>query len=225
MITVIMSTYEDGKGFRSKYALQTAQALYSKLKNTTPMKMHIADDGSFNVEFIEQIRNLENAWPDFGYTNAKRSGIGASLNLALEEVADDDLWMYTTDDWVLTHEFDMARALKLINNGYDLVRIGPVHPNLTCRTMFSTRVGWWLDISAANGGFAFGTRPFLATKEFYNKVGKFDEMVNAYDMERLYCERVAKQNIRIAAMWLHGPWLHIGDYKVGHIDLPVQVQA
>lgn len=218
-----MTTYEDGKGFRSKYALETADSLFKMLKYSGPKKLHVADDGSVDVDFIEEIRKNPEAWESFGYTNANRHGIGASLNLALEQVTDEDLWMYTTDDWKLTHDLDIARFLKLINQGYDVVRIGPVHPNLACTTMFNNRIGWWLDIDASSGGFAFGTRPFIATKEFYNKIGRFDEMVNSYELERLYCERVAKyKGIRIAAAWLHGPWLHIGDYQVGHIDIPVQ---
>lgn len=214
-----MSCYEDGKGFRSKYAVQTADSLFRNLRSNEPMKLHIADDGSINSDFIEEIRNHPNAWSEIGSTNANRRGIGASLNLALEQVSKDDLWMYTTDDWLLTHEFDIVRARKLINQGYDLVRVGPVHPNLSCTTMFNNRVGWWLDINPHNGGFAFGTRPFIATKEFYEKVGPFDEGLNSYEVERLYCERVAKTNARIAALWLHGPWLHIGDYAVGHMNV------
>jgi hypothetical protein len=219
-LTVVMTTYEDGKGFRSKYAIQAADSLFTHLKSSEPLKLHIADDGSINAEFIDHIRTMNNAWPEIGSTNAERRGIGASLNLALEQVESDKCWMYTTDDWILTHDFEIQRAMKLINAGYDLVRIGPVHPNLTCRTMFSTRIGWWLEILPQAGGFAFATRPFIATKKFYELVGPFDEGLNSYEVERLYCERAAKTNIRIAAMWLHGPWLHVGEYAVGHMDLP-----
>jgi len=66
----------------------------------------------------------------------------------------------------------------------------------------------------------FGTRPFLASKRFYEKVGPFLEGVDAYVCERDYSDRCnAHGGLRAAALNLVGPWEHIGEYEVG--DRPV----
>jgi len=145
-------------------------------------------------------------------TTGKRLGIGGSLNRVLSIV--NNPWMYTTDDWFLTEKLDLTNPLKLLSRGYDFVRLGPVHPNLLCETKFDGY--WWLDVSTVTG-FAFATRPFLATKEFYDRIGPFKEHVNAYDTERDYSDRVTAKKAKVAYsdVSLSGPWEHIGDYEVG----------
>lgn len=61
--------------------------------------------------------------------------------------------------------------------------------------------------------------PREADKEFYAKVGPFDEGVDAYDTEREYSIPVASRNdLKLACLVdLHGPWEHIGKYEVGRL--------
>lgn len=81
-----------------------------------------------------------------------------------------------------------------------------------------SQIGWWLDISTETG-YAFATRPFLATKDLWKKIGPFDEGLNAYETERLYAERIAHRRVvQIASdgeISLAGPWEHIGEVEVG----------
>jgi len=127
--------------------------------------------------------------------------------------------MYTTDDWLLTESLDLELPLWLLGPevGYDLVRLGPIHPNLDCRTKFTAGHGWWLDVDSRYG-FAFATRPFLASPSLVQKIGPFDEGMNAYDTERQYSNRCAG-NILVAAINLAGPWEHIGEFEVGDRDV------
>lgn len=208
---------------RSRMASHTVSSMMKHLTCDEPMQLLVADDGSpeSRLDHIQHIMRCAEGYWEYGslYTNSGHQGIGASLNLAMLKVT--DLWLYNTDDWLLTDDLDLSGPISLLrNHGYDLVRLGPIHPDLRCTTRFSSSVGWWLDIDQFYGGFAFATRPFIATKEFYNKVGPFDECPGSYETERLYAERVAKSTSRLA-YWggvnLAGPWKHLGIDSVGEV--------
>lgn len=228
MITVVMTTYFPDSPLgnaRVECAKRVVESMLQGLVCDEPICLLIADDGSpesRNQIIYQLIRDADDYWETTSqYTNANRGGIGTSLNLALEKV--DDLWLYNTDDWRLDDTLDLTGPIKLLRyRDYDLVRLGPIHPDLRCTTRFDTSIGWWLDIDQCYGGFAFATRPFIATKNFYDKVGKFDEMLNSYETERLYAERVAKSTCKLA-YWggidLSGPWHHLGTESIGMMDL------
>lgn len=219
MITIVMTTYAPSGGeIRAEYAKICVDSLLEHLRSPIPLRLHIADDGSLDDAYIKDIMiKASRIWKTPStHSNARHRGIGASLNKALSIVG--EYWFYTTDDWKLTEKLYLASAIKLINLGYDVVRMGPIHPNLKCQTKFNTDIGWWLDISTETG-YAFATRPFLAAKSLVEKIGPFDEGLNAYDTERLYAERVSRRKvIQIASdgnISLPGPWCHIGEYEVG----------
>lgn len=230
MITVVMTTYfpdSDLGNERVGYARRVVTSLLKSLVCDEPICLLIADDGSPDkrLNVIGELEDeADNYWETVSrYTNAYRGGIGASLNGALEKISSDELWMYTTDDWHLVDTLDLSGPIKLLRyRDYDLVRLGPIHPDLRCTTRFDSSIGWWLDIDQCYGGFAFATRPFIATREFYNKVGPFDEHLNSYETERLYAERVAKSTVKLA-YWggvdLAGPWDHLGIESIGMMDL------
>jgi hypothetical protein len=160
---------------------------------------------------------MQNNWHTISTVSySQHKGIGASLNLAMPYV--DDYWMYTTDDWLLTQPLDLTHAIGLLNAGYDVVRLGPIHPFLWCLTQY-TKLGWHLDIDT-KWRYAFATRPFIASKSLVQKVGPFDENRNVYDTETLYSDRITKHGgIKIAYdgnLSLPGPWQHIGVIEVGH---------
>lgn len=225
MVAVVMSTWNPPGGERGKYAVQTVKALTDNLicSDMCILRLIIADDGSDDNGFINECAQIAHtAWGTKTVaTVVNRGGIGASLNKALEQVGVVENWMYITDDWVLTKPLDIAPAWKLTREfGYDYVRLNPLHPNLHCQTQFAQNVGWWLRLEQSKGGFAFATRPFLATKKFYETVGPFVEDRNAYDTEADYASRVAARNdLRLAALLdMHGPWQHIGKQEVGKIE-------
>lgn len=223
-VTVVMTTYApENARERETYACRAFVSLAEYLQGAN-LQLHIADDGSFDDTYLLNI--LQSASQRWGRkstkTNARRGGIGASLNAALNYI-DDDLWLYTTDDWLLTRRLDLTKALKLLEIGYDYVRLGPIHPHLACATEFNTDIGWWLRIHQKFGGFAFATRPFLATKRFYTRVGPFRERVDSYVCERDYADRVSEiDTLSLAAVNLAGPWdnLAYDDPSIGIISAP-----
>lgn len=219
MITVIMTTYAPiGGEARAEYTKICVNSLLENIRSPMPLRLHIADDGSADNHYIKDVMiKASKVWgTPSSCSNAKHRGIGASLNKALQLVG--EYWLYTTDDWKLTQKLYLAPAIKLVNLGYDMVRLGPIHPNLKCMTKFNQDIGWWLDVSTETG-FAFATRPFLAAKSLTEKIGPFDEGLNAYEVERYYAERIARRNvIQIAfdgSQTLAGSWEHIGEYEVG----------
>ncbi len=225
VITVVMTTYApagEGKA-REQYAQRTLQALLTNLRAPEPIKLHVADDGSNDQWYISTLCEIASSiWnTESSTTNSGRRGIGASLNKALSRI--DGPWLYITDDWLLTATLDLSVPCRLLaDQQYDLVRIGPPHPNLRCFTRFCEGLGWWLDIDASWGGFAFATRPFLAGKDFYRLCGPFLEGGNAYVVEQDYAVRVAELKRAHIAYYdasfnRGGPWQHIGEYEVGEI--------
>lgn len=232
MVAVVMSTWNPPGGERGRYAVETVKALVGNLycKDACIFRLIIADDGSDDNGFIYECAEI--AYSAWGVrtvaTVANRHGIGGSLNKALEQVGIAEHWLYCTDDWVLTKPLDIAPALTLMREfEYDYVRLNPMHPNLACKTKFAERVGWWLEIDQTQGGYAFATRPFLATKKFYTHVGPFAENLDAYKTETDYAIRVSKERgLRLAGLVdLHGGWKHVGVQGVGKIDPVVRAAA
>jgi hypothetical protein len=223
MITIVMTTYApEGEGaIRARYAERTMDHLGGSLYAPEDFRFHIADDGSADTAYIKEMLH---DWGDecSSWTRTERKGIGASLNKALATI--DDKWLYITDDWLLTDTLNLNVPCRLIDEQqYDLVRLGPPHPNLRCMTRFCQGLGWWLDIDPTFGGFAFATRPFLASKDFYHICGPFVEGANAYVVEQDYAVRVAELGrARIAyydaSFNQGGPWRHIGKYEVGRVQ-------
>lgn len=210
MLTVVVTTYipqgDIGKR-RFEYLFEAVYSLWEHLSGNE-CKLHIADDSEEPglIDVSQFPLSL------ISYSNSRHRGIGASLNKALEHVSGN--WMYTTDDWLLTNRLDVTSALKLLDYyKYDVVRVGPLHPNLGCTTRFNQDVGWWLDIH--NGAFAFATRPFIATYDFYARTGKFMEQVDSYQCEVDYMKRAKGAKIA-GIMEYHNIWEHLGeDYSVG----------
>lgn len=208
---------------RAEYLHRSIDHLTRYIKSPEPVKFILANDGPEDQWHAWWVGKdlLEYRHFDYIVTGGERVGIGGSLNRALTEVGDDDIWMYTTDDWVLTEKYDLTQATRLIRElNYDYVRLGPPHPNIACTTRFQQGLGWWLDLAPECGGFAFATRPFLASKRFYNVVGPFKEQRDAYECEKHYAREVQSVGYllnmaEVVNGSLEGPWLHIGEVEVG----------
>lgn len=228
MITVVMTTYvPEGGEARILYAHQALEGLLNNLGcSQHKLRLHVADDGSRDQEFIlDLMERAANEWgTESSSSTVHRKGIGGSLNAALAPLAERDLWLYTTDDWVLEQPLNLDKAVALIEEReYKCVRLCPVHPNLLCITRFEQSIGWWLECFPAHGGYVFGTRPFLASMEMVKQYGPFPEQLDAYETERIFAERVAAvgsmHEFAIDVQYgLEGPWKHIGEYEVGRIQ-------
>jgi hypothetical protein len=196
-----MTTYDDGVGLRYDYA----RMCYEAWRTYHPrVPILVSDDGSANYDSLS-------AWVSHGISGP-HNGIGASLNRALRVVKDD--WIYTTDDWLLLDSLELDGPIQLLQS-YDIVRIGPVHPNLRCITRFQEGIGWWLEIDLDSEGYPFGTRPFLARHDVIPRILPLIEGTDSYEFEVWFNQRCKEQNFKLAATTLHGPWEHIGDYEVG----------
>jgi hypothetical protein len=221
VLSIVMTTYSPFKNSpREAYADVCINSIMENLIVPGGVKFVFADDGSADKDYLKRVVKVTK--DHYGTLSVATSfahrGIGASLNTALQTSVNTNYWMYTTDDWRLIDKLNLNLAFKLLNAGYDLVRLGPIHPNLSCETKFNVDNGWWLDVHNSSG-YAFATRPFVATKAFYNRIGQFDEMPGAYETERLYAERVNKSKARIACYpdIAGSCWSHIGEFEVGRV--------
>lgn len=206
MVTVVMTTYDDGPGVRYSYAKRCHTAFSMQMP---PKNILLADDGSLSSWQLHE-------W-GFRYVTGPHNGMGASLNRALRLVEGD--WLYTTDDWLLTGPLDLELPLWLLSEGYDLVRVGPPHPNVHCVTSFQQGHGWWLDIDVRSNQYACATRPFVAAPSLMRKIGPWTEGVDSYQAEVDFGLACQRSNVKAAQVTLHGPWEHIGEYEVG--DRPI----
>lgn len=206
MVTAVMTTYDDGTGIRFEYAARCVRAL-GIWCNPEPAII-LADDGSPCGPPQIEVDSI---------VTGPHNGIGASLNRALSQVRGN--WMYTTDDWLLIGPLHLELPLWLLDQGYDLVRIGPPHPNVRCTTNFQAGHGWWLDIDVYSNQYACATRPFVAAPSLMEKIGPWTEGVDSYRAEIDFGLRCQMYDVIAAQTTLHGPWEHIGEYEVG--DRPI----
>lgn len=213
MVSVVMTCYNPTPDApRNGYAQRCVEAFERHLE-ANEIELVIADDGS--PEPFDPLCRM-GFWTSYAVVTGPHGGIGASLNRALDGLVGP--WMYTTDDWLLTEKLDLEFPVWLLSQGYDLVRLGPIHPNLWCRTKFTAGHGWWLDVRVDGGGFVFATRPFLAAPSLLDKMGPFPEGLDAYETERVYSTLAPDSGIKVAAINLAGPWEHIGEFEVGDHD-------
>lgn len=216
-VAVVMSTYFPAGEWgvrRAGYAHTALVSLQSNLRSPVPLTLVLADDGSAE-EHTPELRSLASTqasasrllgWDKAAIVSGPNAGIGAGLNRALDFLEkqwgmEGWAWMYTTDDWALTacSGLDLKLPIQLIDRGYDIVRLGLPHPNLSCLVCYQQDMGYWLNIELAYGGFGFATRPSLLSSHLRSITGRFDEHLNAYDVERLYAERVVENGARLSA--------------------------
>lgn len=230
VVNVIMTTYfPEAVPERQDYARDSLKSLLTNLYCEDGLRLIVSDDTDTPKEVCNDLIHMAELatypqWNGTTYSCSGHRGIGASLNKSLTKVpTENGYFMYTCDDWRLEAPLNLDGPLTLLRKlDYDVVRLGPIHPDLNCTTRFQVGLGYWLDLHQHYGGFAFATRPFIATKKFYDKIGPFDEGLNSYEVERLYAERVAKSTCKLAywgSVNLNGPFMHIGEACVGYMDV------
>src|SRR3990172_1198776 len=148
-----------------------------------------------------------------------RRGVGASLNAGFGVAFErSPLVAYMVDDWALTEPFDLTPWARLLrdNDTIGCVRLGPPHPNLR-GTILMVEHGWVF--VPERQGFAFGHRPALYHQRFTDYYGLFDEGVNAFECERLYNERYARDpgGPKVVLAMPH-PWQHLDSVELGDVQ-------
>lgn len=228
-----MTTYApESKPERADYAVEAMLKLarYLRVPGAYDVMVHISDDVSASASCLKMIAGAETivGAQRVAFHQKKHSGIGGSLNHTLSSLSPDDIWLYTTDDWVLTAPLDLTKALRLMQGApaYEMVRLGPIHPNVYCKTVFQQDIGWWLQLHEDMGGYVFATRPFLARVGPFQRRG-FKEHCDAYECEKEYAEYVGSGSSElydiaavVDAQGLEGPWEHIGAVEVGDVYVP-----
>lgn len=226
-IAVVMTTYYP-EGPIGVARLKHAKDVLVSLEDLTPIdQIIISDDGSHNQQGLN---NLYFYVPMASIITGPNAGVGASINRALlflqshwnhEEWA----WIYMPDDLLLTKSIDLTQAIKLLEIGYDFVRLDLPHPNLLCKTKFQQDIGWWLDLDL-RCEYSFATRPTLISSELTHKFGGFKEFADSYEVELDYSHRVSDHQLYIAGAIscdLGNAWQHLSadEEAVGYQKIKV----
>lgn len=183
-ITIVVTTWfppgEDGDK-RYNIFREALASWHQHLKYDGELHYHIADDGTF-------------AWPGLPppatFSRQNRRGVGASLNAGFAQAfAQGELALYAVDDWKLAADLDLTPWARLLRDSslMGCVRLGPPHPDLTGAVLHLGENGWALLLEKHH--YAFGFRPALYHKRFFDYYGWFDEGISSLEAERLYNER------------------------------------
>lgn len=214
-IAVIVTTYYP-EGPIGAVRLEHTKEVLGSLSNLYPInQIIVSDDGSHMRHEVSKLDLYAN---NVKIITGPNAGVGASINRALLYLQaqwnlQDWVWIYLPDDLMLTKELDLTQAIKLIELGYDFVRLDLPHPNLLCKTKFQQDIGWYLDLDL-RCEYSFATRPTLISSKFSEKIGPFKEFADSYLVELDYSHRVSDQMLYSAGAIscdLGNAWEHCSD--------------
>ena len=234
-ITIVMTTWS------SNDQVGQARATYGWLARTTweqqlqyagQLHLHIADDGSQLPDFPRMIApSGKFRGNQITHSRQERKGVGASLNAGLRQAFDvGPLAAFFTDDWALRWPCDLSpwAALLMEEEDIGVVRLGPPHPWLTGQIERFESDRWGIRIERHH--FAWGHRPFLMHKRFYEYYGPFLEGVSALDCEEDYNKRFCEGDSAHLDMGdsdivcaITYPFEHIGDVGLYNVIPQVEV--
>lgn len=218
-ITIVVTTHfpegEIGK-MRLAAGEETILSWQKHLKYAGKLHLHIEEDGLTGM----LVENAERIWKKglVTYSGHKQGGgVGRSLNYGYRKGFETSpIVAYFVDDWKLTQNLDLTPWVKVMEEleGVGMVRLGMPHPNLTGRVLHLGDLGWGLLLD--DYSFAYGMRPAIYHKRFYDFYGDFTEGNSSLECERLYSERVNSLKGPKVMLALPHPWEHI--YTVSMSD-------
>ena len=226
-LTIVMTTWMPEGSVGESRRSSARAALMSwrlHLEYEGELRLHIADDGSQVEDLIKSVgARYDGFWPTVTSRQPRR-GVGASLNAGLRASwANSPLAAYFVDDWGLREPLDLTpwASLLMEDESLGMVRLGPPHPGLTGSVeMFPS--GWGLRLDPHH--FAFGHRPTIFHKRFFDAYGYFEEGISALECERLYAEHFCRERLSTDLLrWpdivyaLPYPWIHLGEAEVGDV--------
>lgn len=195
-ITIVMTTWAPPEKLGLQRMLAAWRALMSwQVLLEYPddnLRLHVADDGSDPAHQygLGMDTNPCRWWTrseGVTFSRQERQGVGASLNAGFKTAFQaGPLAAYFVDDWVLKQVMDLRPWARLLmeDESVGMVRLGPPHPNISGTVKHYPGIGWGLLLDRHH--YAFGTRPFLMHRRFYEQYGPFTENVSALECERLY---------------------------------------
>lgn len=219
-LTIVVTTYEpqeDREATRLQAFDEAVLSWSQHLHYDGEIQLHIADDGSPRAEYVEQIIS-GSPIKVAGWSRQDRRGVGASLNNGFKTgFGYGDVCAYFVDDWVLDRDLDVTPWIRqLCEDGtIGIVRLGPPHPDTT-GTIRALPYGWSIQLDRHH--YAFGHRPALYHRRFFEAYGWFDEMCSAWECERLYNERFCRLTGPEIVLALPDFWYPLYPFHVGEID-------
>lgn len=218
-LMVMLLTYSDTPdGPRAMYARETLRSTLEKLRYSGQISVHIADDGSPEAHrstLYDIAGGFENVH-GITWTDAKRSGYGASYNLATQvvhaHVGQDGIVLPLEDDWRLAHEMDVDGYVQaLISSQLDCVRLGYLGFTQELRGWLiqgSTTAFLKFDPTSAEPHISAG-HPRLETARHQHWIGPWDEGVDPGTTEIMWCSRYeARQDVGWPMDTPRGGWFH-----------------
>ncbi len=200
-VGVMLLTYD-----RIEYAARTLAAVHSNLGYDGEMRLHIADDGSSQEyrDCLWHAADNSGRWAAVTMSNAERRGYGASYNLGTQVLHTDcPILLPLEDDWELTRPLDLTPLVRVL-----------LEDPATVRCIRLGYVGWTQDLSGRFYGRNGATyilfdrdsperhvaagHPRVETREYEQRVGPWNEGLDAGSTEHEWCGRV---EARIGVAW------------------------
>lgn len=220
-ITIVVTTWapnNDDGHLRRQTAHAALASWLEYLNYDGEIRIHIADDGSTLPGYINELCDL------WGATLSQQvaCGVGASLNAGLQKAfSQGDLALYLVDDWMAVERVDLTPWTKLLiaRDDIGMVRLGPPHPGLTGTVEMGIEGEWqnWL-LRLDRHHYAYGMRPALYHRRFYDAYGPFEERCSSLECERMYNERFGLMDGPDIVLALPHPWQHIYGTEFSAID-------
>jgi hypothetical protein len=169
LVVALLVTYK-----RTELALRTVRGVKAFLDYPRDrLAWHIADDGS-PVEHVNAL--LAECGAGVTMTNAKRRGVGVSMNLGMAAAlkrADYILWL--EDDWELERPFDLRSCVKMLAETPDvgMVRLGYLSPGIWGEMIAGAGRLWWK--LSKGSTYTFVGHASLRHRRFHDAYGAYPE--------------------------------------------------
>jgi len=177
----------------------------------------LEDDGSPDENFQKFIE-ISLAYDAVLSKQAHRQGVGASLNRGFQAAfKNTSQALYLVDDWALDARFDITPWVELLerDDSLGMIRFGPPHPWLS--GVIEHHDGLWIT-RLERHHYAYGMRPAIYHKRFFDVYGEFPEKCSAMECERIFNEFFCQSSGPDIALALPHPWRIVENAELGYLN-------
>lgn len=182
---------------RTKVACATVNALLDHLKcRPAGVRYILCDDLSRpgHVDAVVKAFTDRGVKPSVHLNDARRHGLGASMNKGLEDAfSTSPVCLRLEDDWLLKRPLDLgawAESLDALEIGS--LRLGMMFRDPWELTQMQNAPDLWKLQSDFNRIFTFNNQVALVTKRLYSILGTYPENVQPFVVERSLADRYNK---------------------------------
>lgn len=222
-ITIVMTTFIPTGDDGDKRILVEDAALQTwadNLKYRGKINLHIADDGS-----VKEGIHIPNRWmrnlDSLSYSSQSRKGVGASLNAGFRKAFETSpLAIYLADDWSLIEPLDLTPWAQLLMEREDVgvVRFSPPHPSIRGSVeAFTTNLQSW-GLRLDRYGYAYGHRPALHHKRFWDAYGEYAEKCTALECEDRYNLNYCSKEGPDVILTLPSKFEHLSSVELAYVN-------